>query len=307
MKIYKNNLLIFLFLSFFITILPSYAQVIDPYENEWQEADESFINNPQGPTTSNGVNNVQDNNSLNQEANDTKIKETKEDEIWDPFETVNRGIFWFNDVTDTYLIGPVARGYDFIMPEFAQTGVRNFFSNLSYPINLASDLIRFDFGDIGIHTSRFLINTILGIGGLFDVATEMGIDDIKTDIGLALYDYNVPAGPYIVIPFIGPSNFRDGLSMGAGTYIQPFAIAEYSGVKAGITDKAQWGGAVLDGIQTRADGEEALKSAKEASIDYYLFMQSAYYQFREGKLKKLRGEINKDNLPDENNEDEWDF
>lgn len=229
------------------------------------------------------------------------------DEIWDPFETVNRGIFWFNDKADTYFIGPISKGYDYIMPEFAQTGVRNFFSNLTFPVSFVSDLIRFDFPNMATHTSRFLINTVLGIGGLFDVATEMGINDVSTDLGLALNDYGVPAGPYIVLPFIGASNLRDGLSMGAGTYLSPFAIAHYSGVKAGITDKAEWGGAVLDGLQTRVDGEEALKSAKEASVDYYLFMQSAYYQYREGKLKKLRGEINDDNLPSEDNEDEWDF
>lgn len=252
-----------------------------------------------------------DSNSVKEESSDFKEPSSKnndkDDEIWDPFETVNRGIFWFNDKADTYFIGPVARGYDYIMPEFAQTGVRNFFSNLTFPVNLVSDLIRFDFSNMGTHTSRFLINTVLGIGGLFDVATEMGIDDVSTDLGLALNDCGVPAGPYIVLPFLGASNLRDGLSMGAGTYLSPFAIAHYSGVRAGITDKAEWGGDVLDGVQTRADGEEALKSAKEASVDYYLFMQSAYYQYREGKLKKLRGEINDDNLPDEDNEDEWDF
>ena len=297
MKIIKNNL-IKLNLLFFLTILPSYAQD-DPFQDEWK---------PINDTTYEETSLNQDiNDESNKDLNENNTEKKFEEEIWDPFETVNRGIFWFNDVADTYLIGPVARGYDFIMPEFAQTGVRNFFSNLSYPVNFVSDLIRFDFGDMGIHTSRFLINTILGIGGLFDVATSMGINDISTDIGLALNDYDVPAGPYIVIPFLGPSNFRDGLSMGAGTYLSPFSIAEYSGARAGVMDKVKWGGAVLNGVQTRADGEEALKSAKEASIDYYLFMQSAYYQFREGKLKKLRGEINDDNLPQEDNEDEWDF
>ena len=306
MKILRNHL-ITLNLSFFLIILPSYAKA-NTFKEEWKPINETtqFISAEQQAIEEEDTYN--ENNNINNNDIDNKIEDkNKEEEIWDPFETVNRGIFWFNDVTDTYLIGPVARGYDFIMPEFAQTGVRNFFNNLSYPVNFVSDFIRFDFGDMGIHTSRFLINTILGIGGLFDVATSMGIEDISTDIGLALNDYDVPAGPYIVIPFIGPSNFRDGLSLGAGTYLSPFAIANYAGARSGITDKAEWGGTVLDGIQTRADGEEALKSAKEASIDYYLFMQSAYYQFRAGKLKKLRGEINSDNLPQEDNEDEWDF
>ncbi|MGI6679871.1 MAG: hypothetical protein ACOX3T_00005, partial [Bdellovibrionota bacterium] len=98
------------------------------------------------------------------------------------------------------------------------------------------------------------------------------------------------------------------LSMAAGVYLNPFMIAEYAGAPSSVTDRATWGGTTLDGIQTRVDGDEALKSAKEASIDYYLFMQSAYYQFREGKLKKLRGEIDKDNLPsNEEDDDEWDF
>ncbi len=242
--------------------------------------------------------------------NDT-TKATQE-EAWDPFETVNRGVFWFNDKADTYFIGPVARGYDYVMPDFAQTGVKNFFNNLAYPIDFASDFITLDFSNMGVHTSRFLINSTLGLLGLFDVASNMGINDVDTDIGLALKDYDVPAGPYIVLPFLGASNVRDGLSLGAEAFIHPFAIAGYCDVRSGITDKLDIGGTALYGIQERADVEEAIKSAKESSVDYYLFMQSAYYQYRNGKLKKLRGEITDDNLPSENTEnanesDEWDF
>lgn len=287
MKALKIKLPVFsilLFLSLFLVILPSYGEEIIKSGATTQNSEVLLIQ-------------------------DTK-KDIKKDaeEAWDPFETINRGIFWFNDKADIYFIGPVSRGYDYIMPEFAQTGVRNFFKNLTFPVSFASDLIRFDFESMGVHTARFFVNTTLGIGGLFDVATSLGIRDVSTDLGIALKDYDVPSGPYIVIPFIGPSNVRDGLSMAAGVYLNPFMIAEYAGAPSSVTDRATWGGTTLDGIQTRVDGDEALKSAKEASIDYYLFMQSAYYQFREGKLKKLRGEIDKDNLPsNEEDDDEWDF
>ncbi len=241
-----------------------------------------------------------------------KINENAPEEAWDPFEPVNRGIFWFNDKADTYFMGPVSRGYDFIMPDFAQTGVKNLFNNLAYPVDFASDFITFDFEHMGLHTSRFLINSTLGLLGLFDVASSMGLDDVDTDIGLALKDNDVPAGPYLVLPLLGASNVRDGLSLGASAFIHPFAIVGYCDVRSGITDKLTIGGTSLNSLQTRVDAEEALKSAKEGSVDYYLFMQSAYYQYRNGKLKKLRGEITDDNLPSENADDsnesnEWDF
>lgn len=310
----KNKLLnLTLFLSLFL-YAPCSLFAIDnagnfPNDDEWQEAptygNEEIKNDA---TVSNTSTVVKEKSKV--EEKKTEETDSSDDEAWDPWEGMNRGIFWFNDVADTYFIGPIAHGYDFIMPEFAQTGVNNFFSNLAYPANVVSDLIRLDFSDLGIHTSRFLINSTLGIAGLFDVASSMGIDKRETDVGLALKDQGVPAGPYFVIPFIGPSTVRDGLTMGGETFIHPFAIMEYSDVRSGITDKVTWIGAGVEAVQTRVNADEALKSAKESSIDYYLFMRSAYYQYRAGQLKKLRREQSEgDTLSadDPENEEDWDF
>ncbi len=206
-----------------------------------------------------------------------------EDEIHDPLESMNRGIFWFNDQFDIYLLGPVARGYDSIAPEVVQTGIGNFFSNLSYPKYLLSDIVQGKFSQAGSHTARFVINTTIGVLGFMDFATDMGFEDHKEDFGIALAYHEVPAGPYIVLPLLGPSNLRDGIGRLVDILVDPFTIWSYTTndsavFTASITAK------VIDTIDTRAKLEDTLKTAKESALDYYLFMQSAYYQYRRGVL-----------------------
>jgi len=218
------------------------------------------------------------------------------EEVYDPIEPVNRGIFWFNDKADEYVLGPVSRGYDDIMPEFAKKGIGNFFTNLTYPIKLVADIIELDFSQAGKDTSRFAINTTIGLVGLMDVAKDLGLEYNRSDIGIALGRDGVPGGPYLVIPFLGPSNLRDGFGLAAGAFVSPTAIMAYSGVDYDVTLWVTVGTRALEFIDTRAKLEDAIKTAKESSIDYYLFMQGAYTQYRNGLINQRSS---KDMLRDE--------
>lgn len=207
------------------------------------------------------------------------------EEVSDPLEPVNRAIFWFNDQVDYLFLEPLAEGYDFIMPEFAQDGVRNFFDNLRYPSVFVSSLLQGKFEQAGEQTGRFLLNSTLGIGGLVDVADDFGLERHREDFGITLAYHDIPAGPYLVLPFLGPSNLRDGVGRVADSFLDPIY---HLGWIADMDDEDVWVVSVssraLDVLQTRTDLLEAVKAGKESSLDYYLFVQSAYYQHRAGVL-----------------------
>jgi phospholipid-binding lipoprotein MlaA len=206
------------------------------------------------------------------------------EEPYDPLESVNRGIFDFNDTLDVYAIEPVSRTYRNNVPDFLQTGITNFFLNLRYPSYLVSDILQGKFEQALEHTGRFLINTTVGIVGLVDVAEDIGLPDHEEDFGTALAYHGVPAGPYLVLPLLGPSNVRDGVGRIVDGFLDPIGWIYYSsassGVKLGVSATAL--GVKL--INTRAGLLQAVETAKESSLDYYLFTQGAYYQYRNGVI-----------------------
>ena len=207
------------------------------------------------------------------------------EEIDDPIEPVNRGIFWFNDQLDIYALEPIASGYDYITPEFMRTGFNNFFGNLRYPSYLVSDLVQLKFTQVAEHTGRFLINSTVGLFGFIDVAKHVGLPDHREDFGIALAYHGIPAGPYLVLPLLGPSNLRDGVGSVVDFFLDPFAVLGLSSnVDAPFKDKVILPLSTIRLINTRANLLEAVEAAKSSSVDYYLFMQSAYYQYRAGVL-----------------------
>lgn len=218
------------------------------------------------------------------------------DEIYDPIEPVNRGIFWFNDGVDSYFFEPVARGYDYIVPEFIQTGIGNFFDNLEYPRYLLSDLVQLKFGQAATHTGRFLVNSTVGVAGLIDVAEDLGLERHREDFGISLAYHGVSPGAYIVLPFIGPSNVRDGIGSIVDFFTNPFTYIGSYGLRTGEEDKIAFGSRGVEVIHTRAGLIEAIEAAKDGTVDYYLGLQSAYYQTREVLLHD-------GNVPDKSSED----
>lgn len=221
-----------------------------------------------------------------------------DEEIHDPLETINRGSFWFNDKVDVYLLEPIARGYD-EFPEVIKTGINNFFDNYNSPSYLLNDALQWKWDQFGTHLGRFTLNTTVGLGGFIDVAETIDLDRHYEDFGTTLGYYGVNAGPYLMIPLLGPSTTRELTSYIVDGAITPLAFMSYGDV---LTDTEVFvAGAALYTIQaidTRAGLLEAVESGKESSLDYYLFVQSTYYQYRrnliyDGKVPKF-------------SEDEWD-
>ncbi len=190
---------------------------------------------------------------------------------YDPYEGFNRRIFSFNNGLDKYFLKPVTKGYRYITPDIVETGVSNFFSNLLEVRNAVNALLQGKGGDAVNYTGRFLFNTTLGIGGLFDVASEAGIEKGDgEDFGQTLATWGVGSGPYIVLPLFGPSNIRDGIGIPVDMYTDPVNYIDDKPLRNGLT--------LLEIIDTRA---KLLDSEKLLSGDRYVFMRDAYLQRRE--------------------------
>lgn len=128
---------------------------------------------------------------------------------WDPIEPVNRAVYKFNDKADQYVLQPVARGYDKITPDPVQRSIGNFFHNARAPISIVNSALQLKFYRFNVALGRFMVNTTVGVGGLFDPATRWGIDDPREDFGQTFGYWGLGQGPYLVLPLLGPSTGRD--------------------------------------------------------------------------------------------------
>lgn len=127
----------------------------------------------------------------------------------DPLEGFNRAMFEFNDTVDRYAFKPVAKGYNYVMPDFASKGVSNFFNNIDDIVVFFNQVLQFKFREAAITSARFVFNSTFGLFGFFDVASHMNLPKHNEDFGQTLAVWGVPSGPYIVLPFIGPRTIRD--------------------------------------------------------------------------------------------------
>lgn len=140
---------------------------------------------------------------------------------WDPLEPVNRVTYKFNDKADTYLLRPVAKGYDTITPDFVQKGVTNFFDNASQPVTMINSLFQLKWGKFNQSLGRFMINTTAGVGGLVDVASMTDVPHPNEDFGQTLGYWGLGPGMYIYLPFLGPSDGRDLIGAGVDQFANP--------------------------------------------------------------------------------------
>lgn len=200
-------------------------------------------------------------------------------EVNDPLEGFNRGVYAFNEGVDKAIIGPVARGYQAVFPRFVRKRVNNFSNNLGEPVNFINELLQFDLDDAGVSMTRFFVNSTIGLGGLFDVAgKDPELQYQKEDFGQTLGTYNVPAGPYIVLPLLGPSNLRDVAGRAGDIVANPVRQVDFNG-ETGIiigTNAAS----VLD-LRARADGR--IKTIRQ-SADPYVNLRALYNQSRESNI-----------------------
>ncbi|MEH6443335.1 MAG: VacJ family lipoprotein [Oceanospirillaceae bacterium] len=127
----------------------------------------------------------------------------------DPLEKVNRKVHGFNDVLDTVALKPLAKGYKAVTPDIVEAGVGNFFANIRDVGTMVNNVLQFKFEDAGVDLARVAFNTTIGLGGIIDVSSAMGLEKHAEDFGQTLGAWGVPAGPYLVMPFFGPSSLRD--------------------------------------------------------------------------------------------------
>ncbi len=195
---------------------------------------------------------------------------------YDPLQPLNRKIFWFNDHVDQYLLEPVARGWDRIAPDVVERSVSNFFVNLRSPLVVLNDLLQAKPKDAASDVGRFAVNTTVGVVGFFDYATPLGLPQHAEDFGQTLGWWGLPAGPYLMLPLLGPSNVRDtiGIAGDSASAIAPWFVSWWMLVPPRIGEA----------VNARALLLQQVEEAKRASFDYYVFVRDAYLQRRNAQM-----------------------
>jgi phospholipid-binding lipoprotein MlaA len=219
----------------------------------------------------------------------------------DPWQPMNRGIYAFNDTLDRYAVKPAAKGYKAVTPNWVRARIGQFFLNLGYPVTMVNQLLQGKPVLFAQDTGRFITNTTIGLGGLFDVADRMGMPAHEEDFGQTLAVWGVPSGPYFVLPFYGPSTARDA----------PARIPAWLMGIPRLTKTSPWvdyGGKALEVIDTRANLLSS-DATLESAYDRYGVMRDAWLQRREylifdGNPPEEMLELEDEDLLDEDMSDE---
>lgn len=204
------------------------------------------------------------------------VKETP-----DPYQGFNRAMFHFNDWLDHYLLKPVATLYNKIMPRPLNEGIHNFFLNIGELPIMADDLLQLHFYQFANDFWRFTVNSTVGIGGLFDIATRIQLPYYSNDFGLTLATWGYENSNYLVVPFFGPSTIRDGI----GWSVDYFYFSVYPYIHPASTRYSLY---VLGYVDARAQLLRYQPVFDEAAIDKYVFMRNAYMQHRKYQIEQNR-------------------
>lgn len=199
-------------------------------------------------------------------------------EEYDPWEPFNRAIFTFNATTDHFIMKPIAQGYRYVTPKPVRRGVNNVFSNVLEVRNVFNDILQGKIGLAGHDTGRFLINTTLGVAGLFDVAKHMGLPrGDGEDFGQTLAVWGVKDGPYIMLPFLGPRTLRDAAAAPVDWVTSPHGHIDHVRTQNVIT--------VADIIVTREGLLELEEDLGSIGSDKYILLRDVYLQHRNYLVK----------------------
>lgn len=199
----------------------------------------------------------------------------------DPLEPMNRAIFQFNEVTDKVVLRPVAVTYQAVVPKGVRIGIRNFLTHLKSPITILNALLQGEGVRARDTFGRFMTNTILGLGGLIDVASGAGIPRHQEDFGQTLAVWGVAPGPYLMLPLLGPSNFRDGIASGIDGALDPvgrYISSEYGLEGVGVRY-------TLNAVDWRANNLKTIDELRNSSLDFYATVRSG---FRQRRLHSIR-------------------
>lgn len=201
----------------------------------------------------------------------------------DPWESTNRRVYGFNDALDRRVLAPVANGYTAVTPRFVRRGVTNFFNNATYPKVAINSFLQGRGRDGVADTGRFVINTTLGIGGLLDVATPLGLPPRRADFGQTFAVWGANSGPYLVLPAYGPSTIRESTDIPLGVVVNPLAYLTTWTVSVPLT--------ALYAVNLRAEMDQAARLREEAALDPYIFTRSAYLQYRQQLVRDAESSL----------------
>lgn len=217
---------------------------------------------------------------------------------YDPWESFNTTMFEFNRQLDRFVLKPVAKGYNFIVPDIVQVGISNMFYNLRFGPRLLNNVFQGKMKGAGIEAGRFLINSTVGIAGFFDVAKEIDLVTPEEDLGQTLGFYGVKPGPFLVLPFLPPFTLRDFTGYVGDVFLNPVnwlvaPIIEVDGVPSAIAHKnrttitfVQLGARVGEIVNERSRNLEKFQGVEEATLDLYSAVRNAYLQKRAKEIKE---------------------
>lgn len=200
----------------------------------------------------------------------------------DPWEGFNRRIFAFNEGLDRWILEPVAIGWDTVLPDPVQTSVRNVFDNAKFPVVFLNDLLQVRFRDAGKTLGRFLLNTTVGLGGIWDVAVEAGWERHDSDFGQTLGVWGAPPGPYLVLPLFGASSPRDTVGLGVDTVTRGYGFFIPIWASFALTS--------VDIVNRRSLLIEDIRAERADAFDFYVAVRNFSIQHREEMVRRGRGE-----------------
>ena len=203
----------------------------------------------------------------------------------DPIEPTNRFFYKVNDGLDTYVLVPVAKGYRKVVPSGIRRPIHNMLANLSSPVLFANDVLQTKPRRAGDTLMRFLINSTAGVGGLFDVASDLGYKEHDTDFGVTLALWGVGEGPFLFLPVLGPSNPRDVAGFAANFGLDPLTYASFGGSRA--LNYSRFG---VGGLDTRERLLDPVEQVKKGALDPYATFRSLYRQNRSSEIAATRAD-----------------
>ena len=209
-------------------------------------------------------------------------------QVNDPLEPANRFIFAINRAIDAAILKPIAKLYRDYAPKAFQTAVGNILANLRAPVTLANDVLQGEGKRAGTTLARFAVNSTVGLGGMVDAASEMGLPRHAEDFGQTLAVWGVPEGPYLMLPLFGPSNPRDLVGLVADFFADPINWYAANTSQEFIT----YSRTGTTGVDVRATHMKELDDLERASLDYYAAIRSLYRQRRADEIRNGRGSSN---------------
>ncbi len=199
----------------------------------------------------------------------------------DPFENVNRSIFEFNRSVDRIVLVPVAKTYRTVLPEPLRDGLHNILRNLDEPLIFANDLLQGRPDLAHVTFARFFVNSTLGVGGIFDIASRADLPYHNNDLGITFAVWGIGEGPYLMLPILGPSTVRDAIGQGGDAFADPGNIA----ASENHVMWATFARAGVSGIDTRSRNIESLADIEKTSLDFYATIRSLYRQRRAAEIR----------------------